>query len=93
MWLAEGATVLPSSDEMRTLAVWLQTLVNGRGYVAHPFYPEGCIPLPSDDENRLYHKIACFFDGTASPVFGPMLADESGNMIGDESGNIIGAPT
>lgn len=91
MWLAEGTTVLPSSDEMRTLAVWLQTLVNGRGHLPHPFYPEGCIPLPSDDEQRLYHKICCFFDGTASPVFGPnVLADEGGNLIGDESGNIIG---
>lgn len=56
-WTPEGDMVLPSSDEMRTLAVWLQTLINGQGDPGHRFYPEGSRPLPSDDEERLYHKI------------------------------------
>lgn len=56
-WMPEGNQVLPSSDEMRTLAVWLQLLVNSQGNKPS-MYPEGCIPLPSDDELRLEHKIA-----------------------------------
>lgn len=92
-WLPEGTTVLPSSDEMRTLAVWLQTLINGRGDPGHPFYPEGSKPFPSDDEQKLYHKINYVLESTASPVFGPnQLADQSGNVITDEFGNPIGAP-
>lgn len=55
-WMPEGNQVLPSSDEMRTLAVWTQLVYNSRGERPSPF-PEGTAPKPGDDDERLEKKI------------------------------------
>lgn len=55
-WLPEGNQVLPSSDEMRTLAVWAQLIYDTVGPKPSPF-PEGSAPKPGDDEDRLLLKI------------------------------------
>ncbi len=55
-WMQEGNQVLPSSDEMRTLAVWCQLIFNTVGDKPSPF-PEGLAPFPGDDEERLTKKI------------------------------------
>jgi len=59
-WLPEGNQVLPSSDEMRTLAVWCQLLYDTVGEKPSPF-PEGCAPRPGDDAERLEMKINCLY--------------------------------
>ena len=55
-WLPESNTVGPGADEMRTLAMWCSILISTWGNKPSPF-PEGCIPMPGDDEERLTKKI------------------------------------
>lgn len=56
MFLPEGTLVRPSDDEMRTASKLCQILFNGIGNMPSP-YPEGCLPLASDDYERTLIKI------------------------------------
>ena len=56
-WLPEGNTVFATDSEIRTLAKWCQLLYNSEGNKPSPF-PEGCVPRPGDNEDRLLKKIA-----------------------------------
>jgi hypothetical protein len=55
-WLPEGDRALPTDSELRSLEKWCNELLVAFGNKPSPF-PEGCIPLPGDNEQRLYQKI------------------------------------
>lgn len=56
-WMPEGNTVLPSDNEMRTLAKWCQLLYDSSGPGDPTPFPEGNAPKPGDDDERLLKKI------------------------------------
>lgn len=51
-----GDVAKPGDDEMRSCAKWCSLMLASVGNRSSQ-YPEGCIPLPGDDEQRLLHKI------------------------------------
>lgn len=55
-WVPEGNTVLPTDNEARAAAKWCAQLIDAKGNRPSKF-PEGCIPLASDDLDRLLVKI------------------------------------
>lgn len=63
-WLPEGNVARPGGDEMRTASQWLSLLYDFYGNQP-TFFPEGVRPLPSDDLQRIYEKIA-FLEATAA---------------------------
>jgi hypothetical protein len=54
-WMPEGDVALAGDDAMRSAAKWCSLLVSS-GNKPSPF-PEGCIPMPGDDLDRLLIKI------------------------------------
>lgn len=52
----EGDEIRPSDDEARAAAKWCSQLYASVGNRSSPF-PEGCLPLPSDDFDRLMIKV------------------------------------
>jgi hypothetical protein len=55
-WMPESDVILPTDSEMRAAAKWCSLLIISNGNKASKF-PEGCIPLPGDDLDRLLIKI------------------------------------
>lgn len=51
-----GNAAQPGDDDMRLAAKWCQLLLDTAGNRSS-HYPEGCIPLPGDDVQKLMHKI------------------------------------
>lgn len=54
-WLPEGDVSLPSDSELRSMEKYVSLLLAANGNKASP-YPEGCVPLPGDDVQRLSAK-------------------------------------
>lgn len=55
-WHPEGNVAKPTDSEVRSLAKVCALLIQTVGNKASPF-PEGCIPMPGDNELRLAQKI------------------------------------
>lgn len=55
-WTPEGDRALPTDSALRSLAKKCSLLVTAVGNKASKF-PEGCVPLPGDNEQRLEEKI------------------------------------
>lgn len=55
-WMPEGDLALAGDDEMRSAAKWCSLLLGSVGNKASAF-PEGCIPMPGDDLQKLLVKI------------------------------------
>lgn len=51
-----GDAAKPGDDDQRLAAKWCQLMLNSVGNRSSQ-YPEGCIPLPGDDLQRLTQKI------------------------------------